>query len=105
MSPDQLKDAYNNLARQQGRTIYEDPQAWVNLGVPPFVSEEAGAAFMGKVPSGGSQLSAPEILSTLSGMFLWKKLPTGFLLKVTRRPMLKEAQAPLLSCVACILGL
>ena len=56
MSPDQLKDAYNNLARQQGRTIYEDPQAWVNLGVPPFVSEEAGAAFMGKVPAGGPTL-------------------------------------------------
>ena len=53
MSPDQLKDAYNNLARQQGRTMYEDPQAWLNLGVPPFVSKEAGAAFMGKVPSGG----------------------------------------------------
>lgn len=56
MSPDQLKDAYNNLARQQGRTIYQDPQAWVNLGVPPFVSEEAGAAFMGKVPAGGPTL-------------------------------------------------
>jgi len=56
MSPDQLKDAYNNLARQQGRTIYEDPQAWVNLGAPPFVSEEAGAAFMGKAPAGGPTL-------------------------------------------------
>ena len=56
MSPDQLKDAYNNLARQQGRTIYEDPQAWVNLGAPPFASKEAGAAFMGKVPAGGPTL-------------------------------------------------
>jgi len=56
MSPDQLKDAYNNLARQQGRTIYEDPQAWVNLGAPPFASKEAGAAFAGKVPAGGPTL-------------------------------------------------
>jgi len=56
MSPDQLKDAYNNLARQQGRTIHEDPQAWLKLGAPPFASKEAGAAFAGKVPSGGPTL-------------------------------------------------
>ena len=56
MSPDQLKDAYNNLARQQGRTIYEDPQAWLKLGAPPFASKEAGAAFAGKVPAGGPTL-------------------------------------------------
>jgi len=32
MSPEQLKEVYNNLARQQGRDIHPDPQAWNLMG-------------------------------------------------------------------------
>jgi len=53
MSPDQLRDVYNNLAQQQGRTMYEDPQAWVKMGRSPVVSPEASGIFMGRAPAGG----------------------------------------------------
>jgi len=53
MSPDQLRDVYNSLAHQQGRIMHEDPQAWLKVGVPPVVSQEASLAFMGRAPSGG----------------------------------------------------
>jgi len=57
MSPDKLRDVYNNLAQQQGRTMYEDPQAWVKMGGPPVVSPEASGIFMGRAPSGGPTVS------------------------------------------------
>jgi len=53
MSPDKLRDVYNNLAQQQGRTMYEDPQAWTKMGRSPVVSPEASGIFMGRAPSGG----------------------------------------------------
>ncbi len=50
MSPDQLTEVYNNLARQQGRTIHPDPQAWNLMGREPFQSPESAAIFQGRVP-------------------------------------------------------
>jgi hypothetical protein len=50
MSPDQLTEVYNNLARQQGRPIHPDPQAWNLMGREPFQSPESAAIFQGRVP-------------------------------------------------------
>jgi hypothetical protein len=50
MSPEQLKEVYNNLARQQGRDIHPDPQAWNLMGGEPFQSPESAQIFQGRVP-------------------------------------------------------
>jgi hypothetical protein len=50
MSPEQLTEVYNNLARQQGRNIHPNPQAWNRLGGEPFQSPESSAIFQGRVP-------------------------------------------------------
>jgi hypothetical protein len=50
MSPEQLTEVYNNLARQQGRDIHPNPQSWNRLGGEPFQSPESSAIFQGRVP-------------------------------------------------------
>jgi hypothetical protein len=50
MSPEQLTEVYNNLARQQGRAIHPDPQAWNLMGGEPFQSQESAEIFQGRVP-------------------------------------------------------
>ena len=50
MSPEQLTEVYNNLARQQGRDIHPDPQAWNLMGGEPFQSQESAEIFQGRVP-------------------------------------------------------
>jgi len=50
MSPEQLTEVYNNLARQQGRPIHPSPHAWNLMGREPFQSPESAAIFQGRVP-------------------------------------------------------
>jgi hypothetical protein len=50
MSPEQLTEVYNNLARQQGRDIHPNPQSWNLMGGEPFQSPESAAIFQGRVP-------------------------------------------------------
>tara|TARA_R100001132_G_C3181631_1_gene37866 strand:- start:52 stop:504 length:453 start_codon:yes stop_codon:yes gene_type:complete len=50
MSSEQMTEVYNNLARQQGRTIHPDPQAWNLMGREPFQSPESAEIFQGRVP-------------------------------------------------------
>jgi hypothetical protein len=50
MSPEQLTEVYNNLARQQGRPIHPSPHAWNLMGGEPFQSQESAEIFQGRVP-------------------------------------------------------
>lgn len=57
MSQEELTDLYNHVARQQGRTLYKDPNEWLSLGAEPFTSPELSKMFLGKVPAGGDTVS------------------------------------------------